>query len=227
MVHTVMYFFLHANPLVIYFLVALILLLESSGVPIANSTLLLCTGALASQGHLDLWVLVLVAFLGSVMGACLAYILGLRGGRKIFLRMVTFFRVDVQKIDLVESWLRKSGAWMIFFSRITPYLRPYACFTAGISRMRFPRFLMLASSGSAIWCLAMLSIGWSLGRRWGLAVHLMQRYTLPTLCLIGLCIALYILGVFVIKRRLHLQSQPVLTMVGKDVKHNGHDILNV
>ena len=70
------------------------LLLESSAVPIINSTLLLFTGALANLGHLDFWALAIVSILGSISGACLAYIIGRRGGRRLFLRLVGIFHVS-------------------------------------------------------------------------------------------------------------------------------------
>src|SRR5438270_12368776 len=84
----------HANPLLIYLIVAIFLLLESSAVPIINSTLLLFTGALANLGHLDFWALAIVSILGSIAGACLAYIIGRRGGRRLFLRLVGIFHVS-------------------------------------------------------------------------------------------------------------------------------------
>ncbi|MBO0790132.1 MAG: DedA family protein, partial [Ktedonobacteraceae bacterium] len=169
------HFVQHSNPLILYIIVALILMLESSGVPIANTTVLLFMGAMASMGRLDHIVLACVALSGSVAGACLAYALGERGGRRALLRVMSFFRVGSDKIEIVEHWFNKSGMWMIFFSRMIPYVRPFACFPAGISRMRFWRFFLAALCGSTIWCIALLTIGWNLGRRWKLALSAIQE----------------------------------------------------
>src|SRR5579885_2931222 len=206
MIHAVTHFFLHASPLLIYVIVAVVLMLESSGIPIANNTLLLFTGALASLGHLNIEILTAVAIAGSVAGACLAYWLGVWGGRSVFLRIAAFFRVKADKVEQAERWFQKSGPWMIFLSRMTPYIRPFACFPAGMSGMPFPRFFMIASSGSTIWCVGMLAIGWGLGRRWGVALHMMQQYTIPTVCLVMVAVALYFLVVYMVKRRFHLDS---------------------
>lgn len=207
MIHTVTHFFLHADPLLICLIVAVVLMLESAGVPIANNTLLLLTGALASLGHLNIWILTIAAIVGSVAGACLAYWLGARGSRQLFLRIATFFRVKADKIEKAELWFQKSGVWMIFFSRMTPYIRPFACFPAGISKMPFPRFFVAALSGSVLWCVVLLAIGWGLGRRWSLALHMMQYYTIPTICLGIGAIALYFFVVYMIKRRLNFNSR--------------------
>ena len=204
MLHTVTHFFLHANPFLIYSIVAVVLMLESSGVPIANNTLLLFTGALASLGHLDIWILAATAMIGSVAGACLAYWLGMRGGQRVLLYLAKIFRVDLRKVETAERWFQKSGRWMIFFSRMTPYVRPFACFPAGISGMLFSRFFISACAGSVLWCAIMLSIGWGFGRRWSLAVSMIQHYTIPTLCFGGLVIVLYCFSMYMIGRRFNV-----------------------
>jgi len=191
-VHTVTQFLLHTQPLLIYFIVAVILLLESAGVPILNSSLLLFTGALASFGHLNIWILASTAIVGSVAGACLAYTVGARGGSSLLLQIIRFFHIEEQKVDTVERWFQKLGLWMIFFSRITPYIRPFACFSAGFTHANFVHFLFAATVGSIIWCSTLLAIGWNLGRRWVLAVRLMQDYTLPMLAGLAIVIVLYI-----------------------------------
>jgi membrane protein DedA with SNARE-associated domain len=217
----------HANPFLIYLIVAIFLLLESSAVPIINSTLLLFTGALVSLGHLNFWVLAIAAILGSISGACLAYIIGLRGGRRLFLRLAGIFRVSEQKVDMAERWFQKTGIWMVFLARIIPYIRPFGCFPAGISRMPFARFFIAALAGSTIWCIGMLYLGWLLGSRWRLALHLVQTYTIPTIGALVLLIGLYFLIKYVIKRYLPSRLWPVPDSVNNEDEHDSSDLLEV
>jgi membrane protein DedA with SNARE-associated domain len=194
------------------------LLLESCAVPIINSTLLLSAGALASSGHLNIWSLIVAAILGSISGACLAYVIGLRGGRNIVVRLAVIFRIDMQKIDTTERWFQKTGMWMVFLSRLTPYVRPFACFPAGISRMPFGRFFLAALAGSTIWCVVMLNIGLALGHRWQLGLHLIRSYTIPTLCILVLLVTLYFVIVSFVKRYLSSHAGPIADSVdGKNV----------
>ncbi len=190
--HSITHALLHTSPLLIYLLVAIIILLESTGVPVVNNTLLLLLGAMAALGYLNLEVLMLSAFIGSIAGACCAYWIGARGGRQIVLRLAAFFHVNEQKILIMDSWFQKSGFWMVFFSRMTPFVRPFACFPAGIAHMNFRRFLLAASAGSLIWCIALPSIGWMLGPRWKIALHFMQAYTVPTILVVALLVILYV-----------------------------------
>ncbi len=217
----------HANPLLIYLIVAIFLLLESSAVPIINSTLLLFTGALANLGHLDFWALAIASILGSISGACLAYIIGRRGGRPLFLRLAGIFRVSEQKVDMAERWFQKTGMWMIFLARIIPYIRPFGCFPAGISRMPFVRFFIAALAGSTVWCIGMLYLGWLLGNRWRVALHLIQTYTIPTIGALILLIGLYFLLKYVIKRHLGSRLWPVPGSVNNEDEHNSSDLLEV
>jgi membrane protein DedA with SNARE-associated domain len=201
-------FIVQSNPLVIYMVVALTLCLESSGIPVANTTLLLLTGAMTTFGHLNLWILMFVAILGSVTGACSAYGIGAHGGRPAFLRLATFFHVDEQKVNLTERWFQKSGLWMLLLSRILPYIRPFACFFGGITNMPFQRFFVAALAGSTIWCIAIVQIGAMLGPHWKLALILIRNYTLPTSAALLLLIVLYILVRMGLNRALQRTAQP-------------------
>lgn len=217
------------NPLWIYMLVGVFLLLESSGVPIVNSTLLLLTGALASLGHLNIIALAFVSIVGSVTGACLAYAIGSHGSALVLHRAAARLHIDTRKIRSLQQWFSRAGARMIFFSRIIPYIRPFSCFPAGIAHMPFRRFFAAASSGSIIWCIGMLTLGWNLGRRWKLALYLMQRYTVPVVLGIILVVVAYYLISQVIKRRLdaRLQQMPGGALDADAASQNDHDLLEV
>jgi membrane protein DedA with SNARE-associated domain len=226
-VHTVAHVLLHTSPLLIYLLVGCVLLLESSGVPILNSTLLLFTGALVSLGHLQIEYLALAAVTGSVSGACLAYCIGRRGGRQILYRLAHILRIDTEKVDIVERWFQRSGAWMIFFSRMLPYARPFACFPAGIAQMNFIRFFCCALLGSLIWCVTLLVVGWNLGKRWELAVSVIQQYTVPTLGLAVVLVGLYIVATHLIKRWLHTHLKASTDEVAPDTNKRSRNLVEV
>jgi membrane protein DedA with SNARE-associated domain len=214
-------FILHASPLVIYLIVAVDLLLESSGVPITNNVLLLFTGALASLGHLNIWLLTLAAILGSIAGASVAYVIGAYGGRLMFLRLVAFFRIDESKIRMTERWFHKSGVWMIFLSRMTPYVRPFACFLGGITHIPAGRFFTAALTGSMLWCVVMIQVGAMLGPHWEIALQLVKHYTLPTILALVLLLVLYCFIKFMIGRHRHLRQDGAI-----DVAHEGSEQSN-
>ena len=211
----------------IYVIVGVILLLESTGIPIVNSTLLLLTGALASLGHLDISALAFVSITGSIAGACIAYVIGWHGGARLLYHVAAKLHIDTRKIQALEKWFHRAGGRMIFLSRIVPYIRPFSCFPAGIAHMPFRRFLAAASSGSVIWCAGMLAIGWSLGHRWRQALSLIQTCTVPTVLVIVLLLAGYCLVKLAIKRRLDASLQAASDSAIDAGEQNDHDLLEV
>ncbi|MGH2494655.1 MAG: DedA family protein [Ktedonobacteraceae bacterium] len=215
------------NPLWIYVIVGVILLLESTGIPIVNSTLLLLTGALASLGRLDVFMLAFVSITGSIAGACIAYVIGWHGGTRLLYHLATRLRIDTRKIQALEKWFHKAGGRMIFLSRIVPYIRPFSCFPAGISHMPFRRFFAAAASGSIIWCIGMLTLGWNLGHRWRQALNLIQTYTVPTVLVIALLLVVYCLLRLAIKRRLDARLQAASDDVTDVESQNDHNLLEV
>lgn len=182
----------HLSPVPTCLLVAGFLLLESSGIPVINTTLLLFAGALAALGRVPLGWLMAAAVAGSTLGACLAYVLGRHYGEFLLLRLARLLRIDERKVRLAEHWFLRAGGRMIFISRVVPYIRPFACYPAGIAAMPFPRFLLMAGSGSTLWCVVLLIVGWELGPRWHLALHLIQTSTLPTLGVLLLLAVAYL-----------------------------------
>ena len=225
--HALTDFIIHANPILIYMIVAIVLMLESCGVPIANNTLLLLTGALAALGYLNIWILIPVAIMGSISGACLAYIIGACGSRRTFLHVATILHVNRQKMDMTKRWFQKAGPWMIFFSRMTPYVRPFACFLGGITHLPFSRFCIAALSGSIIWCVLMLQIGMALGVRWHVALFLMQRYTIHSLGALILGIMLYFCIAHAIKRHMYQRLQKEVNPQVSESEQTESELLEV
>lgn len=112
---------------------------------------------------------------------------------------------------------------MIFFSRMTPYVRPFACFPAGISRMPFSRFFIAALAGSVIWCFTLVRIGAMLGPHWQFALTLMQTYTLPTCAALLLLVVLYFFARYTILRYLrshHLANGSISETIEQECDQN-------
>jgi membrane protein DedA with SNARE-associated domain len=179
----------HIPPLAVYLFVALWLATESAGIPLPNEVVLLLAGSLAAQrGHpISPILLVVIATLGSLVGASVAYAIGLRGGRAAVLRLGRRVRLDERRLDGVEAWFARSGTVAIFLARITPFVRTVASYPPGM--LRFPRrtFLLATLAGSLIWCTVMVTVGDELGANYEVALSLITRFTLPAVVvLVGL-----------------------------------------
>lgn len=180
------------SPLVDLF-VFLWLAAESCGIPLPNELVLLLAGSLAAQrgDPLGMVELTLIATAGSLLGATAAYFIGARGGRAAILRFGRYVRLDAQRLDMVEQWFARSGALAVGVSRITPFIRTYSSFPAGILRMPLRIFYTATLIGSLLWCAVLVSVGYLLGVHYMIAVNLIERYTLPAVVVLAALLAAY------------------------------------
>jgi membrane protein DedA with SNARE-associated domain len=194
--------------LAVYLFVFVWLAAESTGLPLPNEIVLLLAGSLAGRpGHdLSAMLLVIVALVGSLLGASLAYYIGLRGGRAAVLRLGRRFRLDERRLDSVEAWFARSGAVAIFLARITPFVRTVASFPAGMLRFPPRTFLLASLLGSLLWCSVMVGLGNALGANYEVALRLIEQYTLPAIVVAVALVA----GYFWLHRRLaHVGAAPL------------------
>jgi membrane protein DedA with SNARE-associated domain len=182
----------------IYAFIAVWLAAESCGLPLPNELVLLAAGSLAGQGIVSPVLLVLVATVCSVAGASAAYLIGRRGGRAAVLRFGRYIRLDAARLDAVERWFAQAGAVAIGISRITPFVRTVASFPAGMLELPFRTFLIASTLGSLVWCTIMVTLGDLLGANYVIALHLIERYTLPAVIVLLAVIG----GYFWLHRRL-------------------------
>ncbi len=167
---------------------------ESCGVPLPNEIVLLLAGSIAAQQHSATLpvMLVVVATIGSLIGAGAAYTIGERGGRAAVLRFGRYIRLDHARLDSVERWFARAGTVAIFITRITPFVRTVASFPAGMLRMPRRPFFLASAAGSLVWCVVMVSLGNALGANYEVALQLIEHYTpLAVVVLIGLVAAYF------------------------------------
>ena len=167
---------------------------ESCGVPLPNELVLLLAGSIAAQrgDPLGMVELALIATAGSLLGATAAYFIGVRGGRAAILRFGRYVRLDERRLDMVEQWFSRSGAFAIGVARITPFVRTVSSFPAGILRMPLRIFYSATLIGSLLWCSVLVSAGYLLGVHYMVAVDLIQRYTLPAIIVLVALVAGYL-----------------------------------
>jgi membrane protein DedA with SNARE-associated domain len=179
-------------PLLIYGFIVVWLALESCGLPLPNELVLLAAGSLAGQRLLSPVLLVLIATAASVAGASAAYEIGKRGGRAAVLRFGRYIRLDERRLDAVERRFKRGGLVAIGLSRIAPFVRTVASFPAGMLQLPYRSFLIVSTIGSLVWCTVMVTLGVVLGSNYTVALHLIERYTLPAILVIALLFAGYL-----------------------------------
>ena len=128
-----------------------VLLLEYTGLPVPGETVLLGAVVLAGAGHLALPLVIALAVAASILGDCLGYVIGRRGGRLLLLRPGPFVARRHRMLHRAERFFSRYGEAAVFLSRWVPCARYLTPLTAGAAEMSWHRFMVFNVTGGIIW----------------------------------------------------------------------------
>jgi membrane protein DedA with SNARE-associated domain len=148
-----------------YLLVALLMAMESSIIPLPSEVVIPPAAYLAhTRGTMSLPGVVLAGTIGSWVGAGLMYWLSRLIGRPLILRYGKYVLITPQKVADAEIWANRFGLPGVFISRLLLVIRHLIGIPAGIVRMDFLKYSAATLAGSAIWCSVLAWLGVTVGR---------------------------------------------------------------
>jgi membrane-associated protein len=130
-----------------------------------GDSLLFSAGAVAavSPGRLNVWLLAAILFGAAVLGVLANCRIGRVWGRRI-LDSGRFSRVIKPKhIAQTEAFFERHGGKTVSLARFFPFIRTFAPFIAGISRMELYRFVAFNLNGAAGWVSLFVATGYLFG----------------------------------------------------------------
>jgi membrane protein DedA with SNARE-associated domain len=126
-----------------YWVVALIVGLESMGLPLPGETILVLAAIYAAtEPSFNVGLVIAVAAFGAIVGDNAGYWLGLRYGYALLLRYGERIGMFEARIKLGQYLFLKHGAKVVFLGRFVALLRMLAAFLAGVNRMPWRAFLV-------------------------------------------------------------------------------------
>jgi membrane protein DedA with SNARE-associated domain len=134
-----------------YFGIAGLVFIESFGIPAPGETAIIAGSAWAGRGHLNVFVVGLVAFLAATLGDTLGYWIGRRGGRPLAQRYGRYVRLTTPRLERVESFMARQGPKIVVIARFVEGLRQFNGVVAGMTRMPFHQFIVFQVLGAALW----------------------------------------------------------------------------
>jgi membrane protein DedA with SNARE-associated domain len=143
--------------------------ISSMGLPVGSEVAIIYGGVLASgqvpgEGQpLNLAVVILVAIAAEVLGSLAGYAIGRYGGRTLVDKVGKYVLLTHKDLDRAEAWFARRGEPFVLFGRFIPLLRSFVSFAAGLGEMAPVKFVVYTVIGCAIWCTALVSLGYSLG----------------------------------------------------------------
>jgi membrane-associated protein len=161
-----------------YPLLFLLVMAESSGVPIPGETALITAAVLASRGKLSIEVVIVLAAAGAIVGDNIGYLIGRKGGRWLLERPGRFRRQRLEVLSTGEPFFERHGPKAVFFGRFLLGLRVWASWLAGATRMHWRSFAVWNALGGISWATAIGLLAYFLGNSAGNAIETFGIYGL-------------------------------------------------
>lgn len=157
-----------------YWFVFIFMVIESSFVPFPSEVVvppaayLACTNAGAGS-DMNVFMVVLIATLGAMVGSFINYYLALWIGRPVVYsfsntRIAHALLINREKVEKAEAYFDRHGAISTFIGRLIPAIRQLISIPAGISKMNVGVFALFTFLGAFIWNCILGSLGYWLSR---------------------------------------------------------------
>ncbi|EDH0937837.1 DedA family protein [Listeria marthii] len=164
-----------------YIGIFLLIMVENLFPPIPSEIILTFGGFMTTVSSLNVVMVIIVATLGSVVGAILLYKVASYFGKerltKIVLKYGRILRLKESDIERAESFFLKYGSWAVFLCRMIPLIRSLISIPAGMTKMKMSRFLILTTAGSLLWNTVLIGLGALLGESWSEIVVFMDSFS--------------------------------------------------
>ena len=139
-----------------------------------GDSLLFTAGFLASQGILNIYVLVPLLAIAAVSGDQTGYWMGGHLGRWLMKKRETFF-FSKHNLERAEKFYKDHGGKALIFARFIPAVRTFVPIVAGMAKMEYRTFITYNAIGGITWAIGVTLAGYFLGS----AIPGVDKYLLP------------------------------------------------
>ena len=144
-----------------------------------GDSLLFTAGFLASQGFFNIGYLMVLVFIGAVLGDNVGYAFGYKVGPMLFNKEESIlFHKD--HLERARIFYEKHGKKALVLARFMPGIRTFAPILAGVGKMNYPVFMAYNLLGGLLWGVGLLFLGYFLGS----TVPDVDKYLIPIILLI-------------------------------------------
>lgn len=175
-----------------YFGILLMIALENLFPPIPSEVILTFGGFMTTYTNMTPVGVIVVATLGSLVGAIILYfigrLLGVERLERIIDRWGRVLRVKKEDVRKADAWFDKYGYWAVLLCRMVPLIRSLISLPAGMSGMKLAPFLLFTTIGTLIWNTILVSVGTAVGGNWNEIVDFMDVYSNIVYAIIALAV---------------------------------------
>ena len=171
--------------------------LDNFGLPASGDVVLFAGGWLANLERATLVLVMLAGFAGALASDNAVYWIGRIGGRPLIegvLKMrLLHFLINEKNLARAERYFESHGGKMVFVGRFGPGLRSMTPLFAGLSRMKYYRFVPYNLSAAVVWAIAYSFVGYAFGEYWDGLLTAAKSFGYGIVVLVALVIGAYLL----------------------------------
>ena len=147
--------------------ILLLMLLESTVIPVPSELVVAPAAYHAASGELNIFLVVLFATIGADLGASINYFVALYVGRPVIYKFANskwgkLCLLNQQKVEKSERYFDNHGVVATLTGRLIPGIRHLISLPAGLARMNYWKFLLYTTIGAGIWHAILAAMGWYL-----------------------------------------------------------------
>lgn len=187
-----------------YLGILLLIMIENVFPPIPSEIILCFGGFMTTKSSLTILGIVIASTIGSILGAIILYFIGKILNKERIIRIISgkigkILKLKKKDIEKADKWFDNKGAKTVFFCRFIPILRSLISIPAGMSEMPFAKFLILTTTGTAIWNTVLTILGNIMGENWTIIAEVINNYS--HIVLIALIISVILFTFYFYKKR--------------------------
>ncbi len=130
---------------------------------VPSETIVILAGIAAATGGLYLWLVIVCAWAGVVLGDNVSYLLGSKVGEPAYRRLFSGAKAK-RHYEWAHGLLEKQGAWIVPTARFVPGGRTAVTFSAGAVSMRWYRFFLADLAAGLLWATYAALLGYLGGK---------------------------------------------------------------
>ena len=180
-----------------YFTITLLMAIESSFVPLPSEIVIPPAIWKAASGELNMYLVVLFATFGAIIGATFNYIMARWLGRVIVYGLADskvgkLFLLNRGKVEHAEAYFNRHGRSSTFIGRLIPGIRHLISIPAGLAKMNIKQFILYTALGSGIWHILLATLSYFLYSQQGLLKKYMSELSYILLA-VGVVFVIYLI----------------------------------
>lgn len=172
---------------------ALLVAIENLFPPIPSEIILPLAGFNANVGDMNIFIAIVAATIGSVVGALALYAIGYYFGetrvRLIVNRWGKWLGFKETDIDRADEWFDRHGGMAVMLCRVVPIVRSLISIPAGLRQMQMVSFLLYTMIGSLVWNTILITAGYILGANYDHVeeyVGILQYIVIAVVLIVGI-----------------------------------------